>query len=158
MAFDPRMARLQVDYERLVALENSNPAIRIFQKTGTPPEQYVLNLRCKSIREINQRREPVYAFEHHVSINLPSTYPRNPPEFQMLTKIWHPNIGFSETAPTNICIGDAGNHGYAPSMGLDDLVLRIVQMLRYQNYGIQRPLNVAAADWAAQQHNLFPLE
>ena len=76
----------------------------------------------------------------------------------MLSPIWHPNIGFSETSPVSVCIGDTGDHGYAPSMGLDDLVLRIIEMLRYRNYGTQRPLNGLAAEWAVRRHNLFPLE
>lgn len=158
MAFNPRLARLHTDHDRLTSLEKRNQAVKILEKPGNPPQEYVLLLRCKSVVGITSQDEPIYSHEHKLKITLPVEYPREPPQFKMLTPIWHPNIGFSSNSPTSVCIGDEGNHGYSPSMGLDDLVTRIVEMLQYRNYGIQRPLNSIAAGWAERHLRLFPLD
>lgn len=157
MTFNPRLTRLQDDHRRLTALAQSNRSIEILRIVGNPPEQYTLKLRCKGIARLDGRSRPQYAYEHQLRIVLSKEYPRNPPGFFMLTPIWHPNIGSSNTEAL-VCIGDLGNHGYAPSMRLDDLVLRIMQMIRYENYGVDRPLNGLAAEWAKQNKALFPLE
>jgi ubiquitin-protein ligase len=72
----------------------------------------------------------------------------------MLTDVFHPNIARNGL----VCIGDEGDHGYAPSMGLDDLVVRIVEIIRYENMGLNSAFNTVAARWANKHQGLFPLE
>jgi ubiquitin-protein ligase len=75
----------------------------------------------------------------------------------MLTPVWHPNIGHG--AGGWVCIGDAGDHGYSPAMGLDDLIVRIVEIIRYENYTPGSAANGLARDWVSHQPKaMFPLE
>jgi len=57
-----------------------------------------------------------------------------------------------------VCIGSEGDHGYAPSMKLADLVLRIIEMVRYENIGFTSPFNLEAKRWAQKNMHLFPLD
>jgi hypothetical protein len=37
-------------------------------------------------------------------------------------------------------------------------VVRIVQVVRYENVGLDKPFNVPAATWAREHQALFPLD
>ena len=161
MAINPRYARLENDFTRLKLMSGRDYRVRITHTSGFPPEEYTLELNCCGIIGLESgTMRPIFSNLHELRILLPPEYPRKGPKFQMLTSVWHPNIGFPgiRKAGGNVCIGDTGDHGYAPSMGLDDLVNRIIQMIRYENYGLERPLNITARDWARQHQSLFPLE
>ena len=67
----------------------------------------------------------------------------------MITPVFHPNID-----PQKICIGDHWSAGQT----LDDLVLRIAEMIAYQSYNTQSPLNALAAAWAAQNVAQLPVD
>jgi hypothetical protein len=67
----------------------------------------------------------------------------------MLTPVFHPNFD-----DASVCIGDF----WAPSEGLDDLVIRIGRMIAYQEYNTRSPLNGLAAKWAAEHPNLLPID
>lgn len=151
---NPRMRRLQRDYEKLQDLAARSKFVSIQATEGNPPEKYVLKLTCKGIAKLNSRNQPRYSRSHLLGIALTRNYPRKPPHFKVTTPIFHPNIGQSGT----VCIGDEGDHGYAPSMGLDDLIIRIVEIIRYENTGLDSPFNIYAAGWAERNQCLFPLE
>ncbi len=76
-------------------------------------------------------------------------YPRRPPFCRMITPVFHPNID-----PQKICIGDHWSAGQS----LAHLVVRIGEMLCYQSYNVQSPLNAKAAAWAEQNVASLPLE
>ncbi|UCE06966.1 MAG: hypothetical protein JSW07_02700, partial [bacterium] len=66
-----------------------------------------------------------------------------------ITPIFHPN--FNET---EVCAQD----NYAASEGLDDLVIRIGQMIAYQFYNTKSPLNGLAAKWASKNSEKLPVD
>ena len=154
MSMNPRLNRLQGDYKRLQELAARSPFVNIEEIEGTPPNKYQLRLTCKGITHIASDGSPVYSENHKLRIYLPDEYPREAPQFQMFSPVWHPNIAQAGL----VCIGDAGDHGYAPSMGLDDLVVRIIEIIRYENIGLNSAFNLFAADWAANHLHLFPLD
>jgi hypothetical protein len=43
-------------------------------------------------------------------------------------------------------------------MALDDLIIRIIQIIRYENYSQEYHLDLAAFQWAQQNSGLFPLD
>jgi ubiquitin-protein ligase len=151
---NPRYTRLENDYKRMKLMCESSKTVRILRTSGCPPEEYALELNCRGIEKLDTNNRPVIKTKHTLNVILPEGYPRKGPIFHMATPIWHPNIGLSGS----VCIGDSGDHGYAPSMRLEDLVVRIIQMIRYENIGLDRPLNGNARDWAKQNLHLFPLE
>jgi ubiquitin-protein ligase len=150
----PRYNRIKSDHEKIIQLVRRSPLVKLIASEGDPPEKYVFLLKIKSIVRLTSDDKPQYDTSHELGIFLPPEYPRRKPACVMLTTVFHPNI-----APNgDICIGDVGDGGYSPSMGLDDLVIRIINMLRYENIGLNSPYNLIAADWTSHHKHLFPLE
>lgn len=153
---NPRVKRLQNDYDKMRALESSSQYVTIEGTDGNPPDKYVVQLTCRSITSINGS-QPVYGSFHRMGIDLHTDYPRKGPLVVMLTSVFNPNV-FGNGV---VCIGDKGDHGWAPSMGLDDLVVRVIETLRYEPETVNpnSPANGIAADWMKRQNgNMFPLE
>ncbi len=145
---NPRLRRLRLDQERLETRFRDSPKIRIVSATGTPAEKYEIAYYVRGLcaapnGDIFER------IEHVVEIKLSLGYPRRAPQCKMLTPIFHPN--FDEVS---VCIGDF----WAPSEGLDDLVVRIGRMIAYQEYNVKSPLNGLAARWAAENAHLLPVD
>jgi ubiquitin-protein ligase len=153
MSINPRLNRLQAEYEKIRELSDRSEFVHILETEGNPPEKYLIQLTCKGISSINGS-SPIYSENHHLGIYLPPEFPRKGPVFQMMTPVWHPNIAQNGA----VCYGDDGDHGYSPSMGLDDLVIRIINMIRYENMGLNSAFNVLAAQWASHNQRLFPLD
>lgn len=150
----PRYNRLQSDYRKLRELEAHSPFVRLLRTVGDPPTEYELLLTCKGVTHLAGER-PHYSRAHRLLIKLPGDYPRGRPDFTLLTPVFHPNISASSGS---VCIGHEGDRGYAPSMGLDDLVLRIIEIIRYENWNEHSAYNAAAGRWAARNRHLFPLD
>jgi ubiquitin-protein ligase len=145
----PRIRRLIADYKRVHELFNGkHPNIKIIDMEGSPPEKYILELKIKSIR-----LEPDGLIStvdiHSTELFLPLDYPRRPPFCRMLTPVFHPNIDHQK-----ICIGDH----WAAAKSLDQLLIRIAEMIAYQSYNIKSPLNAKAAAWTAQNINNLPID
>jgi ubiquitin-protein ligase len=67
----------------------------------------------------------------------------------MLTPIFHPNI-----EPAMICVGDH----WTAAERLVDLVIRIGEMIAYQEYNIKSPLDGEAAMWADKNPQYLPID
>jgi ubiquitin-protein ligase len=150
---DPRWNRLNADFHKLRELESKSALIRVESQGGNPPERYVITLYCRGITRL-VHSNPEYSEQHQLSIVLPLAYPRVIPELKMLTPVWHPNIATNGL----ICMGHEGDRGYSSNMGLDDLVIRVLQIIRYENYSTQSALNHDAFRWAMENTALFPLD
>jgi ubiquitin-protein ligase len=147
----PRIRRLRSD---LAALESLRAESSVFQfrSAGTPPQQYLLGFRGKSLAR--ERSKVVVRDFHEVEVKLGASYPRTMPELRWLTPIYHPNI--SEIGM--VCLGAYGTH-WVPSLALDELCVMLWDMARYQNYDIRSPYNREAALWAANQSAFrFPID
>ena len=143
-----RLKRLQADYEQIKQGLRHHPAIRIRGVAGTPPDRYQIEYRVRSLTEtadgsITERSE------HVAEIYLTLGYPKRPPQCRMLTPVFHPNI-----APHAVCVGDH----WAAGESLLHLILRIGEMLAYQSYNAQSPLNGAAARWVGEHIDLLPTD
>ncbi|MBN1673660.1 MAG: hypothetical protein JXR37_21615 [Kiritimatiellae bacterium] len=145
---NPRLRRLNADYQRVAALFREHPRIRLLAAEGTPPEKYTFELRAKGL--VKEGDGPLrVSMAHRTEVFLPIDYPRRPPFCRMTTPVFHPNID-----PAKICIGDHWSAGQS----LDQLLVRIAEMICYQSYNVQSPLNAEAAAWAEQNMANLPLE
>ena len=142
-----RLRRLQADHQNLVDYIRHHPRLRLIQATGDPPEQYQIEFRIKSLRQVGDDLQEVKS--HLVEISLPRNYPRTPPLCRMLTPVFHPNI-----APHAICVGDHWSAGEP----LKSIVARIGEMLAYQSYNVKSPLNGEAARWVEENLEDLPLD
>ena len=142
-----RLRRLQADHRNLVEYVRQHPRLHLVQAIGDPPEQYQIEYRIKSLRQVGDELKEVKS--HLVEISLPRNYPRTPPLCRMLTPVFHPNI-----APHAICVGDHWSAGEPLKM----IVARIGEMLAYQSYNVKSPLNGEAARWVEEHMKQLPLD
>ena len=144
----PRVRRLKRDYERLCERFDGWPIIQMVGKAGLPPEFYRFSYQLKGLI-VGPGGEIVERSGHILEVNLSLGYPRRAPQCKMLHPIFHPNFDAA-----SVCIGDF----WAPSEGLDDLIVRIGRMIAYQEYNTKSPLNGLAAKWAAENQSLLPVD
>jgi ubiquitin-protein ligase len=142
-----RLRRLQADHRNLVEYVRLHPRLRLVQAVGDPPEQYQIEYRIKSLRQVGDELKETKS--HLVEISLPRNYPRTPPLCRMLTPVFHPNI-----APHAICVGDHWSAGEP----LKSIVARIGEMLAFQSYNVKSPLNGEAARWVERNLRELPLD
>ena len=153
----PRERRIQSDYERLEKEFWLHPNIKIISGNEIkPPERYsVIYEDVKGIvlneKSTQEKKIVNYIYTRRVEIYLHNDYPKYKPLCFMKTEIFHPNIRKSE--PNDICIGDY----WAPGESLSDIIYLIGEMIMFQNYNINSPLNGIAAKWARENIELFPL-
>ena len=147
----PRIRRLRSDLAALEALKAESTVFE-FRPVGTPPQQYLLGFRGKSLAR--EKGKVVVRDFHQVEVKLGASYPRTMPELRWMTPIYHPNI--SEIGM--VCLGAYGTH-WVPSLALDELCVMLWDMARYQNYDIRSPYNREAALWTAHQTTFrFPID
>jgi len=144
----PRVRRLKRDYERLCERFDGWPIIQMVGKAGLPPEFYRFSYQIKGLI-VGVGGEIVERGDHILEVNLSLGYPRRAPQCKMLHPVFHPNFDAA-----SVCIGDF----WAPSEGLDDLIVRIGRMIAYQEYNTKSPLNGLAAKWATENPSLLPVD
>jgi ubiquitin-protein ligase len=143
-----RTRRLRADAESMQIAFHSSPFIKVEALEGDPPEAYRVLYHIDSL-EPGPDGKPVPRHEHEVEIQLTSEYPRLSPKCKIRTPIFHPNFD-----PTTICVGDHWTAGER----LVDLVVRIGEMIAFQAYNIQSPLDAEAAMWTDLNRGLLPTD
>ncbi len=143
-----RTRRLRADAESMNTAFKNSPFIRVQPGVGDPPEAYRVQYSIDSL-EPGPDGKPVPRNVHDIEIQLTSEYPRLSPKCKILTPIFHPNFD-----PTTICVGDHWTAGER----LVDLVVRIGEMIAYQAYNIQSPLDAEAAMWADLNRGQLPTD
>ena len=142
-----RLRRLQADYESVRRLVRRHPRIEIEGVSGMPPDKYRFRLSVRSL--VREGTDTRVLDTHRVELNLPGTYPRDPPNCRMLTPVFHPNI-----APHAICVGDL----WTAAESLVSLIQRIGEMLAFQSYNVKSPLNGEAALWVKEHLDRLPVD
>jgi ubiquitin-protein ligase len=143
-----RVRRLMSDASAMSSAFLDFPLIKVTAGAGDPPETYRIQYSIQSL-ERGKNGHPVPREQHEMEIQLTSEYPRISPHCRMLTPIFHPNID-----PATICVGDHWTAGEQ----LPDLVIRIGQMIAYQEYNIRSPLDAEAAMWADLNSQNLPID
>ncbi len=142
-----RLRRLTNDNEELRQYAVDQDRVLIRNTTGEPPERYQIEYRLKGLEM--KGGEVVERSSYLVEIVLPLEYPTMEPKCRMLTPVFHPNI-----SPQVICHTDH----WAAGESLVDVVVRIGEMISYQNYNIKSPRNGEAARWAESNMSRFPID
>ena len=144
-----RTRRLMADAQHMAEAFRNSPIIRIMETQGEPPDLYRVEYHVNSLGPTDDPESPEPRDVHQVEIQLTADYPRVSPKCKMLTPVYHPNID-----PSHICVGDH----WAAGERLVDLVIRIGEMLAYQAYNIQSPLDAHAAMWADLNPSKLPTD
>jgi hypothetical protein len=132
-AYDPLERRLA--HEHLLVAELCDQYDDIHYKVlgDLPPRDYRIAFRgLESIVAVDEDMLPLFSDTHVLEIHLPVGFPVAPPICYMVTSVWHPNIQ-SEDGPYQgrIC---GNTEGFGAYYSLDQLILRIRGMLKYENY------------------------
>ncbi len=143
-----RLRRLIADNKHVLSVFENHSFIKLIETKGEPPERYIFEFLLKGLVE-NKEDELTTTASHKAEVYLPVDYPRRPPFCRMLTPIFHPNID-----PQKICIGDHWSAGQS----LDQLILRIGEMICFQSFNVKSPLNAKAAVWVEKNIIRLPLE
>ena len=144
----PRMRRLYSDADSMIRAFMRFSPIQIVRADGTPPDRYQIQYNIMGLVR-GAGGQPVRRDSHLVEIQLTAEYPRQSPKCKILTPIFHPNFD-----PTIICVGDH----WTAAESLVDLVVRIGEMIAYQQYNVKSPLDGEAAMWADLNKHLFPID
>ncbi len=143
-----RTRRLRADADAMANAFRDFEPITVVPLAGDPPESYRVRYAVHGLERGTDGR-PNPRGDHMVEIQLTGDYPRLAPKVKMLTPVFHPNID-----PASVCVGDHWTAGER----LVDLVIRIGEMLGYQAYNIQSPLDGEAAMWADLHRDRLPTD
>jgi hypothetical protein len=121
-------------------------AVQIRPVGPVPPERYRVLYKLPSLR-LTQHGQVVRVEQTTVDMLLPAGYPREGPYLTTTEPVFHPNFG------PHVCIADQ----WSPGDSLVDLVVDIADLLQYQRYSTQSPINRPAARWAWENAAHFPL-
>ena len=143
-----RTRRLRADAAAMAAAFADFDAITVEPLAGDPPEAYRVRFAVDSLQR-GADGQPVPRRDHTAEIQLTGDYPRLAPKVKLTTPVFHPNID-----PASVCVGDHWTAGER----LVDLVIRIGEMLGYQAYNIQSPLDGEAAMWADLHRDQLPTD
>ena len=141
-----RAERLLIEYDRIFKCFRTHPYISVKEVFGAPPEKYHFLYRVDGLAHTGKSIESIN--EHIIEITLPADYPSTGPVCKALTPIFHPNISADLIDIKQLL---------SPRIFLADLVVRIGELIVYQRYSIDDPLNVGASQWAARNKSILPL-
>jgi ubiquitin-protein ligase len=147
-SYDPRQARLEDEYRRLMKLNQESDYVRVKEidrLEGSAPVHYLVIFICRGIIGINPERQPLFGDRHEVEIYCDIEFPSEPPQLRWRTPSWHPNINHKTGA---VCINKPEWLG---GMRIDDLCRMMFEMVQYKNYHVQQvepwPLDQTVAEW-----------
>lgn len=148
MAMNARLRRLYADYQSVQEEFSGHPYVDVTPVSGDPPEKYVVEYRINGLELDPVTNRPKLRNYHQAEIYLTRDYPREKPKCELKTPIFHPNFG------SYICIGDF----WAAGETLVDIIIKIGQMIMYQDYNPKSPLNAIAARWATENARHLPVD
>ena len=143
------LRRLENDHRALREIYDGDPFVEIREIGVAPFDKYEIVYKVPSLR-LRKDGQPVRVEATNVEITLPNGYPRVPPIARTLAGdvVFHPNF-----SATKICLMDV----WAPGVQLPDLIREIGEMLQWQKYNINSPLNASAAEWSQSHTHELPL-
>jgi proteasome lid subunit RPN8/RPN11/ubiquitin-protein ligase len=148
-----RFGVLAKAYAELINLVKRSKFIK-FQsvdiKPYQPPEKYIVTFTCRGIALVNEEGVPQVSDFHQVSIYLDDAYPKQEPHLKWITPIWHPNIDHREPHYVDL----SPTRGWHSNKSLDELVLKLGEMIQYKRYHAEWsppwPLDKEAAMWVRE--------
>jgi ubiquitin-protein ligase len=143
-----RLRRLYSDYQSVLDEFSGHPYVKVTPLRGDPPELYQVEYNIIGLELNPATNRPERRSYHKAIITLHRDYPREKPKCVLETPIFHPNFG------NYICIGDF----WAAGETLVDIIIKIGQMIMYQDYNPKSPLNAVAARWAEENQRLLPID
>jgi ubiquitin-protein ligase len=149
----PRLRRLDADFNRVMIEFMDHPMVHVEPLGPVPPERYHVSYDVPGARWDEATDGPMRCDHFEVLITLTQDYPRREPVCTMLSPVFHPNIGEKYGIDDYICINDV----WTPTQELFQVVAKVGEILQYQTYNVDSPLDTLAARWAMDYPELLPL-
>jgi ubiquitin-protein ligase len=134
------------EYDRVFKLFREHHSISIREVFGVPPKKYRVVYLVDGLVQKGKSIES--KGEHVVEVSLPDNFPDDPPFATMPLPVYHPNI-----SPEKIDVSEL----WKQSPTLADCIVGIGEMIVFQRYSTEQPLNGEAAQWALRNKSLLPL-
>ncbi len=151
MHASPRMRRLWADHSTMLRLAALSSLIDVAAE-GEPPDRYIVTYHCAGLARRPGQKRPALRKHHICEVYLHRDYPGRPPVLSFCTPIFHPNIMPPEKGGT-VCIG-----AWTPGESLTDLIIRVGEMIQYNNYDLDDALNTEAIPWVRRNQHLLPVD
>jgi hypothetical protein len=132
---DPLEQRLVREHMLVEALCNHHSGIsyKLIFPDQLPPRDYRITFTgLSTIVRLDHDMLPIFGDLHIMEIHLPASFPAEAPICYMVSEMWHPNIQSEEGLYQGRICGNT--EGFGAHFSLDDLILRIEAMLKYEIY------------------------
>lgn len=147
---NPLYIRLAQEHVDLVDFSNDSIQWEVLKTRSSLkiPTEYRVTYNFPSIIGINSDQSPIFGNRHVARITLPTNYPVDHPILYMESNVWHPNIKWQDRFKGRIC---GNTKGFATQIRLVLLIIRIADILKYNNYHAEHtppyPEDSDVADW-----------
>lgn len=145
---------LERQYEDGTALASQSDLVNLVPLGERPYRRYVVQLRCLGLRRAADGEITEMSYSE-AGVEFPDDYLRRVDPYRILVwisprDVWHPNI--SDKAPM-VCLGRLG-----PGTRLTEIVYQLADVVSYKKFATHDALNHAAAAWARQHQDRFPVD
>lgn len=146
--------RLADEHRRIHQLMLANPEMISYEVIKTSrehpkvPLEYNVFFYVNSYVGLTGEGNPITEKHHSLNIQISMQYPAQPAQLKMTSPTWHPNIKSDGPFKGTIC---SNHQGFGSLYYLDELCVRVGQMLQYQKYWIimapPYPEDMKVAQW-----------
>jgi hypothetical protein len=143
---ETRMQHRQYEFSRISKIFPTHSYINVKEAAGTPPDKYLVVYHVDGLTQNGKSIEA--KSEHTLELTLPDKYPAEPPKARMVTALFHPNVSAEMIDLKGI---------WTPETSLADCLVRIGELIAFQRYSTDAPLNGDAAQWVFRNKSLLPL-
>ena len=133
----PHIKRWAKEHMLIAELNNSTDVfnVEILERTKDDlqiPTKYMVTYFVRSIIGLEPNgTDPIYGEEHKAEFTIPKEYPAQACTIYMKTPVWHPNIRSKGTYLGRVC---SNSDLFGPTYMLDQLIIRVAEILQYKNY------------------------
>jgi hypothetical protein len=130
---------------QILDFTKSQQNFQVYANDPELPTEYTIHFQIPSWAPPLDANQPPQKIDlHKVIIRLPPNFPIEAPIAQWKTKIFHPNI---DERTGIVCLGELRDR-YQPALNFGKLCQLLMDIASYQNYNVDDPLNLRAAEWA----------
>ncbi len=142
---------LERNYEMGMALARDSDLLELRPMGGTPPRRYLAEYSCKGLVR-DARGDIVEASRFLVGIFFPDEYMRVADPYTVLSWLEPVEIFHSNVKPPLICLD------LAPGKPLVALLHGCYEVITWQLYATDSPLNEEAAQWGRHNADRLPVD
>ena len=132
-------ARFELERDRLLALATALPAVEV-RETGSNHRDFEIRFRVESVSDFDSASSAaIPCSEQTIEINLPLSFPDDPPQIRWISSLFHPNVSSSGF----LDVGDIGVE-WTPELNILVICERLWDIARLEYVDLESANNYAA--------------